>query len=114
MSEYDIQFQPQQAIKGQTLADFIMECTHSSNTEEDKQILLWLLFVDGASSSQGSGVGIVLIPPNGEALEYSMRFAFPSTNNVAEYEALIAGMKLVQELEVTQLIAHSDSQLIVQ
>ena len=43
-----------------------------------------------------------------------MRFSFPSTNNVAEYEALIAGMKLARKLEVTQLIAHSDSQLIVQ
>ena len=38
MSEYDIQFQPRQAIKGQALADFIVECTHSSNAEEDKQI----------------------------------------------------------------------------
>ena len=56
----------------------------------------------------------MLVPPNGEALEYFMRFAFPSTNNVAEYEALIAGMKLARKLEVTQLIAHSDSHLIVQ
>ena len=72
------------------MTDFIVECTHSSNAEEDKQIE-WLLFVDGACS-QESGAGIVLIPPNGEALEYSMRFAFSSTNNIAEYETLIAGM----------------------
>ena len=95
------------------MADFIVECTHSSNAGEDKQTK-WLLFVDGASSSQGSGASIVLIPPNDEALEYSMSFAFSSTNNVVEYEALIVGMKLAQKMEVTQLIAHSDSQLIVQ
>ena len=100
MSKYDIQFQPRQAIKGQALADFIMECTHFSNTGEDKQTE-WLLFVNGASSSQGSRAGVVLVPPNGETLEYSMRFAFPSTKNVAEYEALIAGMKLTRKLEVT-------------
>ena len=80
---------------------------------EDKQAE-WLLFMDGVSSLQGSEMGIMLVPPKGEALEYSLRFAFPSTNNVAEYEALIARIKLAQKLEVTQLIAHSNSQLIVQ
>ena len=81
--------------------------------EEDKQTE-WLLFVDRASSWQGSRASIVLIPPNGEALEYFMQFAFLRTNNIAKYEALIAGMKLARKLEVTQLIAHSDSQLVVQ
>ncbi|XP_052190043.1 uncharacterized protein LOC127799867 [Diospyros lotus] len=113
LSEYDIQYHPRQAIKGQALADFIVECTPSKEAKE-KSITEWLLFVDGAASSQGSGAGIVLIPPEGESLEYSLRFAFPSSNNVAEYEALIAGLRLARKLEVTQLIAHSDSQLIVQ
>ncbi|XP_052177528.1 uncharacterized protein LOC127791585 [Diospyros lotus] len=84
-----------------------------NKVEENKQTE-WLLFVDGASSSQGGGAGIVLVSLEGETLEYSLRFAFPSTNNVAEYEALIAGMMIVRKLEVTRLVAHSDSQLIVQ
>ncbi|XP_052185282.1 uncharacterized protein LOC127796919 [Diospyros lotus] len=113
LSEYDIQYHPRQAIKGQALADFIVECTPSKEAKE-KSITEWLLFVDGAASSQGSGAGIVLIPPEGESLEYSLRFAFPSSNNVAEYEALIASLRLARKLEVAQLIAHSDSQLIVQ
>ncbi|XP_052197300.1 uncharacterized protein LOC127804473 [Diospyros lotus] len=104
---------PRQAIKGQALADFIVECTPSKEAKEEN-ITEWLLFVDGASSSQGNGVGVVLIPPEGESLEYSLRFAFPSSNNVAEYEELIVGLKLARKLEVAQLIAHSDSQLIVQ
>ena len=61
----------------------------------------WLLFVDRASSSQGSRVGIVLIPPEGETLEYSLWFTFLISNNVAEYEALIAGMRLARKLEIT-------------
>jgi len=56
----------------------------------------------------------VLIPPEGEPLEYSLRFTFPITNNVAEYKVLIAGLRLARKLEVTQLIAHNDSQLIIQ
>ena len=50
LSEYDILFQPQQAIKGQGLTDFIVECTHSSKMGENKQTE-WLLFIDGASNS---------------------------------------------------------------
>ena len=95
------------------MADFIVECTPSKEAEE-KSGAEWLLFVYGASNSQGSRAGIVLISPEGEPLEYSLRFAFPSSNNVAEYETLIAGLRLARKLEVTQLIAHSDSQLIVQ
>ncbi|XP_052206746.1 uncharacterized protein LOC127811074 [Diospyros lotus] len=111
--DMDTQYQPRQAIKGQALADFIVECTHSSKVGENKQAE-WLLFVDGASGLQGSGTGIVLVSPEGETLEYSLRFAFSSTNNVAEYEALIAEMRIARKLEVTRLVVHSDSQLIVQ
>ena len=113
LSEYDVQFQPRQAIKGQALANFIVEYTSSKEAEE-KSRAEWLLFVDGAASSQGSGAGIVLIPLEGEPFEYSLRFAFSSSNNMAEYEALIADLSLARKLEVTQLITHSDYQLIVQ
>ncbi|XP_052181973.1 uncharacterized protein LOC127794767 [Diospyros lotus] len=113
LSEYDIQFHPRQAIKGQALTDFIVECTPSKEAKKESKIE-WLLFVDGAVSSQGSGAGVVLIPPEEESLEYSLRFAFPTLNNVTEYEVLIASLRLARKLEVAQLIAHSDSQLIVQ
>jgi len=94
------------------LIDFIVEYTPSMEAEE-KSGTEWLLFVDRATSLQRSGVGIVLIPPEGEPLEYSLRIIFPSSNNVVEYEALIVGLRLARKLEVTQLIAHRDSQLIV-
>ena len=74
----------------------------------------WKLFVDGASSTQGSGAGVVLFSPFEDVIEYSLRFSFKSSNNIAEYEALIAGMKLAKELHAKRLIAHSDSQLVVQ
>ena len=57
---------------------------------------------------------MVLISPEKEVLEYSLRFTLPSSNNVAEYEALLAGMRLAEKLEVKILTAHSDSQLVVQ
>ncbi|XP_052189925.1 uncharacterized protein LOC127799739 [Diospyros lotus] len=98
LNEYDISFEPRKAIKGQALADFIVECTHPPATEETRNNE-WMLFVDGASNAKGSGAGVVLISPEQEILEYSIHFTFPNTNNVAEYEALLAGMTLAERLE---------------
>ena len=56
----------------------------------------------------------MLISPQGDVLEYSLQFSFPSSNNVAEYEALIAGMRLALQLHAERLTAHSDSQLVIQ
>ena len=61
-----------------------------------------------------SVAGVVLISPKKEVLEYFLRFTFPSSNNMTKYEALLARMKLAKKLEVTDLMAHSDSQLVVQ
>jgi ribonuclease HI len=78
--------------------------------EEDN--LPWTLSVDGASNIRGSRADIVLEGPDGVLIEQSLRFAFKASNNQAEYEALIAGMKLAKEMEVTDLRAKSDSQLV--
>ncbi|XP_039146852.1 uncharacterized protein LOC120284115 [Dioscorea cayenensis subsp. rotundata] len=113
LGEYDICFEPRQAIKGQALADFIVECIGEEELNKvDEHI--WKMFVDGASSSSGSRAGVVLISPEGDILDYSLRFAFLSSNNIAEYEALIVGMRLAMQLQVKRLMAHSDSQLVVQ
>ena len=60
------------------------------------------------------GAGIVLISLEKEILEYFLRFIFPSSNNVVEYEALLTEMKLAEKLEVKSLTAHNDSQLVIQ
>jgi hypothetical protein len=109
LSEFDITFLPRGSIKSQALADFVLEMT-SPPVEEDQQP--WTLSVDGASNIKGSGAGVILEGPDGVLIEQSLRFAFRASNNQAEYEALIAGMKLAREMEVTDLRAKSDSQLV--
>jgi hypothetical protein len=109
LSEYDIVFSPRGSVKSQVLADFVLELTTPS---EELSLEPWILSVDGASNLRGSRAGIVLEGPNGVMIEQSLRFAFRASNNQAEYEALIAGMKLAKEMEVTDLRAKSDSQLI--
>ncbi|GMH03832.1 hypothetical protein Nepgr_005671 [Nepenthes gracilis] len=60
-----------------------------------------------------SGVGIVLRTPEGVEIVYSVTLAFPATNNVAEYEALLAGLRLARECSARSLVVRSDSELVV-
>ncbi|MCH80183.1 gag-pol polyprotein [Trifolium medium] len=109
LSEYDITFVPRGNIKSQILTDFILEL---SSPPEEASVQPWTLSVDGSSNLRGSGAGVVLEGPDGVLVEQSLRFAFKASNNQAEYEALIAAMKLAREMEVKDLKAKSDSQLV--
>ena len=80
--------------------------------EQTDQTQPWILHVDGASSKHGSGVGIRLTSPTGEVLEQSFRLAFNASNNEAEYESLLAGLRLAVGVGVRNLHAHCDSQLV--
>ncbi|KAL0420631.1 UNVERIFIED_CONTAM: Ribonuclease HI [Sesamum latifolium] len=66
-----------------------------------------------SSTIQGSGAGIVITSPQGEDLESAIKFGFKASNNEAEYEALVAGMKMAHEAGARHLLAYSDSQLVV-
>ena len=116
LSEFDIRYKPKTAIKGQVLADFVMEFTSAEPTKDAQtttDLSIWKLSVDGASNSQGSGAGLILTSPEGIDIEYALRFGFRTSNNEAEYEAVIAGLNLAHSLEVDQLEVYSDSQLVV-
>ncbi|XP_071727480.1 uncharacterized protein [Rutidosis leptorrhynchoides] len=73
---------------------------------------LWELYTNGAASSEGAGAGLILTGPRQEEHTYAMRFNFKVTNNEAEYEALLEGMRIAQELGVKKLQAYVDSQLV--
>ncbi|KAI5316669.1 hypothetical protein L3X38_036376 [Prunus dulcis] len=61
----------------------------------------------------GCGAGLVLVSPDKVALEYALRFNFQASNNEAEYEALLAGLRLAKEMDARQIQIFSDSQLVV-
>ncbi|KAK3010864.1 hypothetical protein RJ639_012970 [Escallonia herrerae] len=73
----------------------------------------WNLYVDGSSTVGSSGTGIILISPEGFTIEYALRFSFQASNNEAEYEALLTGIRLAHALKVDSLSVYSDSQLMV-
>ncbi|XP_071924819.1 uncharacterized protein [Coffea arabica] len=119
LAEHDIGYQPRTAIKAQVLADFLAEGASLSMAEPSslsKDILPeepWVLFVDGISSKEGSGAGLLLTSPIGEELTYELRFDFPTSNNEAEYEALLTGLRITHQMGITAIKVRSDSQLVV-
>ena len=73
----------------------------------------WKVHVDGASSAKGAEVGIVIITLEGILSEHSFRLGFNASNNEAEYEALLTGLRAVSRLEAQEVEIYSDSRLIV-
>ena len=75
--------------------------------------LSWRVHVDGAANQKGSGVGLVLVSPEGITIEKSLRLGFSATNNEAEYEALLEGMTMVRRIGGKAVEVFSDSRLVV-
>jgi ribonuclease HI len=73
------------------------------------------MYFDGSKRIQGAGVGVVLISPQGDKLKYVLRMSFPqASNNEAEYEVLLHGMKMAKACGATRLKIFGDSNLVVQ
>ena len=72
-------------------------------------------YTDGASRGNpgDSGIGIVLKDENGTLIDSQFGFIGTATNNIAEYTALLACLKLAQKHGCTNLVVHSDSELMV-
>ncbi|GJX78575.1 reverse transcriptase domain-containing protein [Tanacetum coccineum] len=67
---------------------------------------------DSSKRDNGSGVGLILTNPEGMEFTYALRFRFGATNNEAEYEALIAGLRIAEQMGVKNLHENVDSQLV--
>ena len=128
LGAFDIQYMPRTSIKGQVLADLVAEFAKCpEEVEMGSEALVerlvgmasiqglppWELYVDGAANQQGSGVGLVLVSPEKITIEKSFRLNFSSTNNEAEYEALLRGMMMVQKMGGKTVRVFSDSKLVV-
>ncbi|RVW72331.1 Transposon Ty3-I Gag-Pol polyprotein [Vitis vinifera] len=114
LSEYGIEFQPRLSMKGQVMADFVLEYSRRpTQHKEPHEEGWWTLRVDGASQTLGSRVGLLLQSSTGEQLEQAIRLGFPASNNEAEYEAILFGLDLALALSVSRLRVYSDSQLVV-
>ncbi|XP_019087469.1 PREDICTED: uncharacterized protein LOC109127325 [Camelina sativa] len=112
LSEFDIEYRSHPNLKSQVQADFITQLSPELGNPTAKEEH-WTMFVDGSSSHQGFGVGLILRSPTGEVLEQALKLNFKASNNETEYEAVLVGLRLARGLEVTHLQVFSNSQLVV-
>jgi len=112
MSE-TLTYAPPKAIKSQALVDFVAEWTDSQLPPAQVQAQLWTMYFDGSLMKTGAGAGLLVISPLGIHMRYVIRIHFTASNNVAEYEALVNGLKIAIELGVQRLDVRGDSQLVI-
>ena len=111
LSEFDIQYHPRTAVKGQVMADFIAEFTlgNGQGAKEKKQ---WNIYTDESSNRKGRGAGVVIQTPEGDKIECMIRLDFPITNNEIKYEALVAGLDLARAAGAESMVVHCDSHVV--
>jgi ribonuclease HI len=69
---------------------------------------------DGSKTIHGLGAGIVLTSPKNDQLRYVLQIHFATSNNVAEYEALVHGLKVSKDIGIRRIMCFSDSDLVIQ
>ena len=115
LGSFNIRYRPRSSVKGQVLVDFVAEFS----PKYDEKIVChvenrpWKVFVDGASSAMGAGVRIVIITSEGIRLEHSFRLGFKVSNNEAEYEASLAGLRTILGMGARDVEINLDSWLVV-
>ncbi|GJY35548.1 reverse transcriptase domain-containing protein [Tanacetum coccineum] len=133
LGAYGITYVPRVAVKGQVLADFLADTPaeinvtpevannpkvedilESSNAREDLTpgLRAWRLYTDGASNNEGSEAGLILIALDNVEYSYELRLNFSNSNKDVEYEALLAGLRIANEMQVKDIHAFVDSKLV--
>ena len=111
----DISYSPRVAIKSQILPDFISDWTELQTPGPPDLSSAWKMYFDGSKRLSGAGAGVILISPQGDKLRYVLRMDFlNASNNEAEYEALIHGMRMAKACGATHLDIYGDSNLVVE
>jgi ribonuclease HI len=108
-----LSFAPRKAIKSQVLADFLAEWVDTQLPTAPIQAVLWTMYFDGSLMKTRAGAGLLFVSPLGRHLRYVIRLHFSASNNMAEYEALVNGLRIAVELGVWPLDTRGDSQLVI-
>jgi ribonuclease HI len=113
LNEFTIDYVHRSSIQSQALADFIADWTpgvHEEGTSKDAEA--WTVFCDGSWGAFGAGVAAVLMAPSKVKTCYAVKLDFSCTNNIAEYEALLLGLRKLRAMGIRRAILKTNSQVI--
>jgi ribonuclease HI len=101
------------SIQYQALADFIADCTAGAQEDEiNKDAEAWTVFCDGSWGTFGAGAAAILVAPSKVRTCYAAKLDFSCTNNIAEYKALLLGLRKLRAMGIRRAILKIDSQVI--
>jgi hypothetical protein len=113
LNEFTIDSVHRSSIQSQALADFIADWTLGAREEEiNKDAEAWTMFCEGSWGTFGAGAAVVLVAPSKVKTFYAARLDFSCTNNIAEYEALLLGLRKLRAMGIRRDILKTDSQVI--
>jgi ribonuclease HI len=113
LNEFSTDYVHRSSIQSQVLADFIVDWTPGAQEEEtNKDAEAWTVFCDGSWGTFGAGAAAVLVAPSKVRTCYAARLDFSCTNNIAEYEALLLGLRKLRAMGIRRAILKTDSQVI--
>jgi ribonuclease HI len=112
--EYDLSYEPLKAMRGQTVADFIVD--HGVDTNDTCVVTVspWKLFFNGSVCSRGCGISCLVVSPRGASQGLSIRVEYRCTNNQIEYDAMIAGLEYLISVGASHVGVFGDLHLLVQ
>jgi ribonuclease HI len=113
--EYDLAYEPLRLMKGQVVADFIVDhAIDVGHSVDCVQLKSWGLYFDGSVCSKGQGAGCVVVSPSGVYIDLSIKLEFACTNNQVEYESLLHRLEFLRDLGARDVDVFGDSNLAVQ
>ncbi|XP_023871659.1 uncharacterized protein LOC111984266 [Quercus suber] len=115
LGSFDIRYMPRNSVKGQVLVDFITKFTPCEGGQAivcNAEAWPCKVFVDCMSNAMEAGVGIVIVSLEGVKVEHSLRLGFKASNNEAEYEALLVGLRARLSPKAADLEIYFESWLV--
>jgi hypothetical protein len=109
----NIDFKPRTTIKSQALVDFMAEWRENQLPTPTERPEHWVMNFDVSLKLEGASAGVLLISPNGEQLKYVLQIFWKVSNNKAEYEALLHGLRLAISLGIKRLLVYDDSAVVI-
>ena len=106
---FDLSYKPRRAIKSQVLADFVAEWTEAELPKEHDTYSNWAMHFDGSKMLAGLGAGVVLMSPTGDTVQCVLQILYTDSNNAAEYEALLHGLRMAVSMGIQRLEVRGDS-----
>jgi ribonuclease HI len=113
LADHTIQYKPRTTIKLQIIADFFADWGEHQYLLPAPDSTHWRMHFDGSKLLGGLGASVVLTSPKGDKLQYVLQMHFRASNNVAEYEALVHGLKMAKQIGIRRILCFGDSDLVV-